>query len=142
MHRKLNSTYNQEKKKAALEIQLEKLKELYQWRHKTKRQYLTEHAAIQREIQQATPMEPKVDVLEKLADFLKNIVLAWDQASQEQRNRMVSCLFEIVWIQDKKVMAVTPRPEFKPFFDLQYAGMSHYMLQMRPRGDSNPRSPP
>ena len=38
------------------------------------------------------------------------------------------------WIQDKKVMAVTPRPEFKPFFGLQYAGMSHYMLPVRPRG--------
>ncbi len=83
-------------------------------------------------------MEPKVDILEKLAGFLKDIVLAWQQASQEQRNRMANCLFETVWIQDKKVMAVTPRPEFKPFFDLQYAGMSHYMLQVRPRGDSNP----
>ena len=133
-HRKLNSTYNQEKKKAALETQLEKLKELYQWGHKTKRQYLTEHAAIQREIQQTIPMEPKVNVLEKLAGFLKDIVLAWEQASQEHSNRMVSCLFETVWIQDKKVMAVTPRPEFRPFFDLQYTGMSRYMLQVRPRG--------
>ena len=52
--------------------------------------------------------------------------------------QLASCLFETVWIQDKKLLAVTPRPEFKPFFDLQYAGMSHYMLQVRPRGDSNP----
>ncbi len=31
-------------------------------------------------------------------------------------------------------MAVTPRPEFKPFFDLQYEGLSQGVLQMRPRG--------
>ena len=141
MHRKLNSTYNQEKKKAALETQFEKLKELYQRRHKTKRHYLTEHTAIQREIQQATPMEPKVGVFEKLAGFLKDIILAWDQASQEQRNRLASCLLESVWIKDKKVV-VTPRLEFKFFFDLSYEGLSYYVLYWRPRGDSNPRSPP
>ena len=115
MHRTLNFTYDQRKKKAALETQFEKLKELYRWGHKTKRQYLTEYADIQREIQQATPTEPKVDVLEKLEEFLKDIVLAWDQASQEQRNRLVKCLLETVWIKDKKVLAVTPQPEFEPF---------------------------
>ena len=39
-------------------------------------------------------------------------------------------------IKDKKVVAVTPRPEFKPFFDLQYEGLSHYVLHWRPRGGS------
>ena len=97
---------------------------------------------LYREIQQATPMEPKVDVFEKLAGFLKDIVLAWEQASQEQRNHLANCLLEVVWIKDKKVVAVTPHPEFKPFFDLQYEGLSHYVLHWRPRGDSNPRSPP
>ncbi len=27
-----------------------------------------------------------------------------------------------------------PQPEFKPFFGLQYEGMSHFVLQWRPRG--------
>lgn len=47
-----------------------------------------------------------------------------------------------VWVKDKKVVAVTPHAEFRPFFDLQYEGMSHYVLHWRPRGDLNPRSPP
>ena len=138
----MNSTYASETKRTALENQLKRVQELYQWGHKTKAKYLAEHAALQREIQKATPIELKVDLIEKLAEFLKNIVLAWQHSSQEQRNRLASCLFETVWIKDKKTMAVTPRPEFKPFFDLQYAGMSHYMLHVRPRGDLNPRSPP
>ncbi len=77
-------------------------------------------------------------VLEKLATFLKDIMQAWDQASQEQRNRLVKCLLEAVWIKDKKVLAVTPQPEFEPFFELQYGGKSKYKLVVRPRGDSNP----
>ena len=47
-----------------------------------------------------------------------------------------------VWIKDKKILAVTPQPEFKPFFGLQYDGLSQNMLRWRPRRDSNPRSPP
>ncbi len=73
--------------------------------------------------------------------MIANIALAWRAASQKQRNRLASCVFETVWIKDKKILAVTPRPEFKPFFDLQYAGKSNYTLQVRPRGDLDPRSP-
>jgi hypothetical protein len=50
--------------------------------------------------------------------------LAWKQADQQQRNRLAKQLFDIVWIKDKRVLAVTPSPEFKPFFDLQYEGVS------------------
>ena len=66
-------------------------------------QYLTEYAAIQRELPQNTPTEPRVDILENLAECLTNIALAWKVASQKQRNRLASCLFETVWIKDKKV---------------------------------------
>ncbi len=38
----------------------------------------------------------------------------------EKRNKLAGCLFEVVWIKDKKVITVTPRPEFKPFFQLSY----------------------
>jgi hypothetical protein len=57
------------------------------------------------------------------------------RVTQEQRNKLAGCLFEVAWIKDKKVTAVTPRPEFKHFFDLRYEGLSHYVLQVRPRGD-------
>jgi hypothetical protein len=38
-----------------------------------------------------------------------NVTYAWDQASQEQKNRLAKCLLETVWIKDKKVVAVTPQ---------------------------------
>ena len=68
------------------------------------------------------------------SSFLKDISLAWESATQERRNSLATCLFEAVWIKDKRVIAITPRPDYKPFFDLQYEGMSNYVLHMRPRG--------
>ena len=74
----------------------------------------------------------------KLALFLKDISEAWKQADEQQQNRLAKQLSDTVWIRDKRVLAVTPRPEFKPFFDLQYEGLSQGVLHIRPRGDSNP----
>ncbi|MDM7999386.1 MAG: hypothetical protein QUS33_05130 [Dehalococcoidia bacterium] len=76
--------------------------------------------------------------LEKLALFLKDITIAWEKATPEHRNQLASCLFEAVWIKEKRVVAVTPQPDFKPFFDLVYEGKGEGVLQWRPRGDLNP----
>ncbi len=132
-HRKLDQAYDVNKQRATLESRLQKLTELYEWGHKTKEKYLVEYAALQRDLQQLAPVESKTDVLEKLAIFLKDVAAAWEQASQEHRNRLASCLFEGVLIKDKKVVAVIPRPEFKPFFDLQYEGLSQGVLHWRPQ---------
>ncbi|MFC1994468.1 recombinase family protein [Chloroflexota bacterium] len=139
-HSNLQSAYDSDKRKAALETRLRRVKELYEWGHKTKEEYLADCSEIRHELQKILPEKLNVDVLVKLADFLRDIRSAWKQASQEARNRLATTLFEAVWIKDRKVVAVTPRSEFKPFFDLQYAGKSNYVLQMRPRRDSNPRS--
>ena len=134
--RKLESAYDVGKERDALEARLEKIKELYEWGYKTKEEYLKDYGAIRRELQQLAPVETKTDTLEKLATFVKNIALAWEQASQEQRNRLASCLFEVVLIKDKKIVAVVPRPDFKPFFDLVYNNLSQGVLHWRPRGVS------
>ncbi|MBI4286469.1 MAG: recombinase zinc beta ribbon domain-containing protein [Chloroflexi bacterium] len=141
-HRKLDQAYDVKKQRATLESRLQKLTDLYEWGHKTKEKYLAEYAAVQRELQQLAPVESKKGMLEKLAIFLLDVASAWEQASQVQRNRLATCLLESVLIKDKKVVAVVPRPEFKPFFDLQYEGLSQGVLHWRPRGDLNPRSPP
>ena len=136
--KKLESVYDKEEQRNLLKTRLERLKELYGWGHKSKTEYLADYAVIERELRQLPSIENDDDTLPKLALFLKNIVKAWEQATQEQRNRLLKCLFEAIWIKDKRVSAVTPRPEFKPFFELQYADMSQYVLQKRPRGDLNP----
>jgi len=134
-HRKLQLAYdNVRNQKATLEKRLQGVKELYEWGHKSKEEYWADYKMIQTQLQSLTPARDQGKTLERLALFLKNISLAWKQSDEQQRNRLAKQLFDIVWIKDKKVLAVTPRPEFKPFFDLQYEGMSQGVLQMRPRG--------
>ena len=58
--------------------------------------------------------------LDKLAHFLGNVVDAWKEATQEQRNKLASALFEQVWIEHNRVVGVKPREELKPFFQLSY----------------------
>lgn len=143
-HRKLEAAYTEgdiEKKKLMLENRLKRVTELYEWGHKNKEKYLTDYSAIQSELKQLSPEKPAEDILNRLAQFLTNITVAWDQATSEQKNKLASALFEVIWIEGKKVKAVTPRDEFKPFFDIQYEGVSQNGLQWRPRWDSNPRSP-
>ena len=126
------------KQKAALERRLQRAKELYEWGHKSKEEYWADYNTIQAQLQSLAPGKNQDKSLEKLALFLEDVSEAWKQADEQQRNRLAKQLFDIVWIKDKKVLAVTPRPEFKPFFDLQYEGLSQGVMHMRPRGDSNP----
>jgi len=58
--------------------------------------------------------------LEQLAQFLENIAKAWKEANQEQRNKFARQVFDEVWVKDKQVIAVKPRLELKPFFQLSY----------------------
>jgi hypothetical protein len=68
----------------------------------------------------AKNLEAKWKVLEGLAEFLKNVAKAWQEANQEQRNKVARQLFDEIWVKDKEVIAVEPRPELKPFFQLSY----------------------
>ena len=110
---------------------------------KTKGEYQRETDEILEELQmlQTAPVDDSA-AMDKLAEFLRDVSSAWRAADQERRNKLARLLFDGVWIEDQSVLGVTPRPELKPFFDLQYAGLSNDVLQWRPRPDSNRRSLP
>ena len=82
---------------------------------------------------QAATFKSAERTLDRLAEFLKNVSSAWREASSEQRNKLARALFDAVWIENQKVLGATPRPELKPFFDLQYSEMSNDVLQWRAR---------
>ena len=90
-HRKLQSAYTNieiEKGKAALEARLRRVKELYEWGHKSKDEYLTDYEGIQKQLRLLLPLETRDNSLGKLAQFLANVAGAWDEANQEQRNKL------------------------------------------------------
>ena len=120
---------------------LEKVKDMYKWGHMSKDEYLADYGEIQKELKMLTVPDDKGKTLEKLAHFLANVANAWEEGTQEQKNRMANVLFEQIWMVDNKVTEVKPRDELRPFFQLSYE--EHLQKSnKRPRGDSNPRSPP
>ncbi|CAA9584681.1 MAG: hypothetical protein AVDCRST_MAG59-5308 [uncultured Thermomicrobiales bacterium] len=55
---------------------------------------------------------------ESLAGFLANVRVAWVAAAPEERNLLAWLPFGWVVVENKTVVAVVPRPELAPFFDL------------------------
>ena len=136
---RLRSAYDgTEAQKQRLTAALDRLKELHKWGDKTREEYLAESREISSA--RASLDQPADDrqTMARLADFLRNVAAAWRQADEQQRNKLARTLFDAVWIENQRVLAVTPRPELKPFFDLQYSELSSDVLQWRPRRDSNP----
>jgi len=120
-HKKLQTAYDDtENERTALKAELERLKKLFRWGDLSERQYLAEKDETIERIRTLTPPETESKALEKLAGFLKNVSMAWARAKQEQRSRLARQLFDEIWVKDKRVIAVKPRLELKPFFQLSY----------------------
>lgn len=101
-------------------FRLDRLMKLYSWGDMKEEQYLEEKAGILKELQRLTPAENKSKILVQLAESIKNVPQAWKEANQDQRNRIDCQLLEEIWARDKQVIAVKPRPEVEPFFQLSY----------------------
>lgn len=99
---------------------------------------MADYDAIERELRTLTPIEDRGKELDKWAKFLANVVDAWDEATQEPKNKLARCLFQEIWLKDKQVVAVKPQPELEPFFKLNYDEFVNKILKMRPRRDLNP----
>jgi len=107
-----------ETKRKELEGRLERMKKLFEWGDKPEEEYLAESRQIKEELAQLVPEEQQPDVLAVLQHFLTDVSAAWEQATQEQRNRLAGRLFEAVWVKDEYVVAVRPQPELRPFFQI------------------------
>ena len=120
-HKKLQVAYeDSEKEQARLEARLERLRKAFTWGDISEDQYLREKAKTLETLRALSPIENKSSVLERLAELLRNVTKAWKDADQELRNRLARQLFDEIWVKDKQVIAVRPRPELKPFFHLSY----------------------
>lgn len=82
--------------------------------------YLTEKAQMESELRGLCPQALDTGVLDRLADFLRSIPEAWREARPEQRNALGRQIFEEVWIEDRRVVAVKPREEFEPLFRVSF----------------------
>ena len=120
-HEKLQAAYDDtEKEQTRLKVQLERLKKLFAWGDLSEKQYLAERGNVLEQLRALTPPETKSRVLERIAEFMKNVAKVWKNSNQEQRNKIARELFDEIWVKDKQVIAVKPRPDLKLFFQLSY----------------------
>ena len=101
-------------------FRLDRFKKLFGWGDMPEDEYLTEKRKIERELALLKQPESDTVVLDRLAAFLTDVAQAWREANHEQRNSLGRQLFDEIWIKDKQVIAVKPRPELEPFFRLSY----------------------
>ena len=125
-----------------LTAQLDRVRNLYKWGDIAEEEYQKEKHSIQPELRTLTPVESQTEDLGRLASFLANVAKAWEAADGAGRNKLTRVPFQEVWLRDKEVVAVKSQPELEPFFKLNYDEFVNKVLKMRPRRDSNPRSPP
>ena len=139
MHKKLLGAYSDiEKKRARLEARLERIKKLFAWGDITEKKYMAEKEEILVNLHKLNVPVIDSTVLQKLATFLNSVASAWKDASHEQRNAIARQLFTEIWIKDKQVVAVKPRPELELFFKLSYGEFLKKFETAKPMGRKAP----
>lgn len=121
-HRKLAMAYDDiESQRAALNASLARLKDQYRWGHISQPEYLKEYQETEAHLRRLSPADYGKNELDRLAHFMRSVADAWRVASQEQKNKLTTVLFEEIRLDSGgKVVAVRPKPELEPFFRLSY----------------------
>jgi len=121
LHRKLESVYvDVEVERAKLEARLQRITDLYEMGDLGKGDYIQRREAVKIQLMRLMPTQGQSEDLDRLAWFLGNVAKVWEEANQEKKNELARCIFDEIWIKDKQVIAVKPRPDFEPFFRLNY----------------------
>jgi beta-lactamase superfamily II metal-dependent hydrolase len=123
-------------RRKAIASQLERAKELYLIGDLTREQYDARKRVLEAE---AAILEPPIIAdISDAAAALTNFALFWERESDHtERNKILRLIFESVSVDDGRIVSVTPRDAFLPYFQFgQESGG-----KARERRDSNPRPP-
>ena len=120
-----------EKQRGNLERQMARLRDLYVLGDYTLEEYQMRKKQMERKLETFESGTSNKEQLESLAVFLSDISIAWENADQEQRNKLARCLFDQVWLDDKSAIAVKPKNEFDQFFKWNYEEFVHQNVDDR-----------
>jgi hypothetical protein len=98
-------------------------------------------AAINAELDTLAP-EPTPDI-DLARSVLEDFTTFWTtETEHEAKRQFLTLIFEGVWLDERRVVAVQPKPSFLPFFE-NHAGEGPGTMgrKVRERRDSNPRPP-
>jgi hypothetical protein len=121
-----------------LERKLERVKRLYLEGDLDDASYRAEKTAVQTDLA-ALPIDagnPDEAIGRRLVAFLENIASAWQVATPAERNRLARQLFVETIVENRTAVAVVPRPDVRPFFELLACQASDEVTRWRKRRGS------
>ncbi len=101
-----------------MEGRLERIAELYKWGDLTREAYVAERDRLQAELSALRTTADGAGLITRAAALLRDLPAAWAAATPDQRNTLARLIFQQVEIEDDRVAAVVPQPDFAPFFAL------------------------
>ncbi|MEA2526460.1 MAG: site-specific recombinase [Thermomicrobiales bacterium] len=105
--------------RAKLERRLARLRDLYLDGDIDKGEYQAQRAKLTDQLATLPTDDDRTGTLgQRLAAFLANLSAAWTVATAEERNQLARQLFSQVVIANRTAVAVVPRPDLRPFFQL------------------------
>jgi hypothetical protein len=129
------------KQRDALEERLRRIRDLYELGDLSRPEYLGRRDAIQAELADLAP--PPLPDLSAAERVLSDLSLFWrHEDDAEAKRQLLQLIFEAVWLDAGRVVAVRPRDAFAPFFQPPPdKTAAKAMCKERERRDSNPRPP-
>jgi hypothetical protein len=128
-------------RRASLEERLRRSCDPYDLGDLTRPEYTARRKAINTELAQLAP-QPIPD-LDQPRQVLDDFSIFWRRETDSAAKRQfLALIFERVWLDAQRVVAVQPKTPFAPFFgDRPQETAAGAMCKERERRDSNPRPP-
>jgi site-specific DNA recombinase len=129
------------KRRAALEERLRRMRDLYELGDLERAEYIARRDAIHAELDALAP-RPIPD-LDLARGVLEDFTTFWTTETEpDAKRQFLSLIFEGVWLDERRVVAVQPKPSFLPFFESRARECPETVgRKVRERRDSNPRPP-
>ncbi len=104
------------KRRTALEERLRRMRDLYELGDLHRPEYVARRDAINAELAALAP-QPIPD-LDQARMVLEDFTIFWtNEADPAAKRQFLSLIFESVWLDQDRVVAVQPKPSFLPFFE-------------------------
>jgi hypothetical protein len=103
------------KRHAALEERLRRMRDLYELGDLHRAEYVARRDAINAELSALTPAP--IPDLDQAQAVLEDFTIFWTrEADPTAKRQFLNLIFENVWLDQDRVVAVQPKPPFLPFF--------------------------
>jgi hypothetical protein len=108
--------------------QLQRLQDLYVLGDLAKAQYIMRRQALEEELQrQGPPTKPASD---RARALLNEFSRFWDlETEPAERRKLLLSLFEQIWAQNGRIVAVQPHDDFLPYFQATQQFLQHQPAQ-------------